>query len=217
VKREYWAALAVLLLIPVVFMGGMTCAVMIEPEWALKTAHYGRNYRLLEWLKVLLIWGSFGSAGLLWLAMFLLLLKGKGRSFGWAALALLGPLGLAGMAVLQDAGPPADADAYRRWRAGHGFLRRAVSEAVFFVAAWSASYELVVLKRDVQILLESRATGVPVARIVAIQAASSGMWAFSEGLEQLFLIALMYLAWPLCVNAASRLYAARSKRPPLRP
>ncbi|MFI5362387.1 MAG: hypothetical protein ACHQ49_10490 [Elusimicrobiota bacterium] len=206
-KREYWAAVAACMLIPVVVVGGMGFVVWVNPEWALRTAHYSRNFHLLEDVRYVLMAATAGASALLWLAVFLLVLTAKGRSWKWAALAVLGPFGLVGLAMLADV-DAAPGDAHARWRAGQGFLRRAASEAVFFFAAWTAAYGVVVLKRNIQILLESWATGTPVAQIVAVQSASSGMWAFSEGMEQIFLIAMMYLAWPICFNLAARLKSA---------
>ena len=40
---------------------------------------------------------------------------------------------------------------------------------------------------------------------MANQNASSGMWAFSEGLEVMFLVALLYLFWPITFNIVGRL------------
>ncbi len=204
VKREYWGAIVAFLLIPVVVIGGMGLTSAINPEWAMKTAHYSRNFHLLQGLQRLLMLGTLAATGLLWLAVFAFLLKGKGRSLGWVALAALGPFGLAGVAMLNDAAPEAE-DAYQRWRAGRGVPLRVLSEIVFAYCAWTLAYRLVVLKSDVQVLMESRVTGVPIAQILAVRNASSGMWAFSEGLEQLFLIAMIYLAWPFCFNLAARL------------
>jgi hypothetical protein len=200
-KWTSWAALAVCVLIPVVFLGGMAFAAFINPEWAVHTAHYVLIFSALQGLKRLLMFASLGTTVVLWVVVFLLILKGKGRSSWWAALAALGPFGLAFLAMLDDADPQ---DAYSRWRAGQGLLFRAAAEAVFFFAAWSAAYELVVLWRNARILAESAFTGASVAQIVAVQNASSGMWAFGEGLEEIFLVALVYLAWPFVFNLAAR-------------
>jgi hypothetical protein len=62
-----------------------------------------------------------------------------------------------------------------------------------------------VLKRDLMILYESATTGISTAQIIDRQNASSGMWAFSEGLEVLFLVVLFYLLWPICFNVVGRL------------
>ena len=62
-----------------------------------------------------------------------------------------------------------------------------------------------VLERNLMILYESATTGSSTAQIIANQNASSGMWAFSEGLEVMFLVALLYLIWPIVFNIAGLL------------
>ena len=62
-----------------------------------------------------------------------------------------------------------------------------------------------VLKRDLMIMHEAAATGVSVAQIIDQQNASSGMWAFSEGNEVLYLVVLFYLLWPICFSAVCRM------------
>ncbi|HMF47789.1 MAG TPA: hypothetical protein VK603_04055, partial [Candidatus Saccharimonadales bacterium] len=62
-----------------------------------------------------------------------------------------------------------------------------------------------VLKRDLMIIYEAATTGTSTAQIIDQQNASSGMWAFREGLEVLFLVVLFYLLWPICFNAVGRL------------
>ena len=52
---------------------------------------------------------------------------------------------------------------------------------------------------------KSYTTGLSVEAIIEQQNASSGMWAFGELLETIFLVILFYLLWPICFNAASRL------------
>ncbi len=203
IKWTYWAAVIAFALIPVVFIGGMGAAAMINPEWALGTAHYARNFRLLQDARMLLMLAAVGASGLLWLSVFILALMSKGRSLKWAALAVLGPFGLLALALLDDAAPTS-ADAHARWSAGRGFWFRLLSETAFFVAAWVVSYQAVVLWRNVQILAQSIVTGESVAQIIAVQAASSGMWAFSEGLKLLFFMALLYMARPVCFNLAAR-------------
>jgi len=57
-----------------------------------------------------------------------------------------------------------------------------------------------VFKRDLMILYEAATTGTSTAEIITQQNASSGMWAFSEGLEVMFLLGFFYLLWPICFN-----------------
>jgi hypothetical protein len=73
------------------------------------------------------------------------------------------------------------------------------------VVVWVGAYQTMVLKRDLMILYEAATTGVSTAQIIDRQNASSGMYAFSEGLEVLFLVSLFYLLWPICFNVVGRL------------
>ena len=70
---------------------------------------------------------------------------------------------------------------------------------------WVVAYQAMVLMRDLMIMYEAATTGTSTAQIIDLQNASSGMWAFSEGLEVLFLVVLFYLLWPICFNALGRL------------
>jgi hypothetical protein len=45
------------------------------------------------------------------------------------------------------------------------------------------------------------------ARIIDSQNASSGMWAFAEGNEVMYLVILFYLLWPIVFNIAGRVAA----------
>jgi hypothetical protein len=106
--------------------------------------------------------------------------------------------------MLDDKAPAPD-DAYQGFLQDRGLLARAACEALFFVAASFVSYQAVVLLRGVRVLAQAAATGMSVAQVAAVQNASGGMWAFSEGLEELFLLCLIYLAWPVVFNLAARL------------
>jgi hypothetical protein len=72
-------------------------------------------------------------------------------------------------------------------------------ELFFFVVAWVGAFQAMILKRDLMIMYEAATTGVSTAQIIDRQNASSGMYAFSEGLEVLFLVSFFYLLWPLCL------------------
>jgi hypothetical protein len=78
-------------------------------------------------------------------------------------------------------------------------------EVCHFVIIWLLAFEAMILKRNLMILYESATTGSSTAQIIANQNASSGMWAFSEGLEVMFLVALLYLIWPIAFNIVGRL------------
>ena len=62
-----------------------------------------------------------------------------------------------------------------------------------------------VLKRDLSIMYEARSTGNSVAQIISQQNASGGMWAFSEGLQELYLVVFFYLLWPIFFNVVGHL------------
>jgi hypothetical protein len=47
---------------------------------------------------------------------------------------------------------------------------------------------------------------MPAATIIARQDESSGMYAFSDGLETMYLVVLIYLLWPMVFNLAGRLF-----------
>ena len=65
-----------------------------------------------------------------------------------------------------------------------------------FLIIWELAYQGMVLKRNLMIMFESARTGISTTQIINVQNASSGMWAFSEGLEVMYLVVLLYLLWP---------------------
>jgi hypothetical protein len=203
-RKHYLLALAVLLSIPVVTILGGWLAIAIDPEIARGHANYARDFRLLSLLKISVMAGTALVDGCLWLACCALVLKAKSRSYWWLPLAILGPFGLVALTLPRDLAPRA-ADSYQRFILGMRPLVRLAYEVAVFVIVWVLAYQAMVLWRNAQILAESIRTGVPVATIVEAQNASGGMWAFSEGLEVLFLVALLYLAWPVCFNAVKLL------------
>jgi hypothetical protein len=202
-KKTYLLAVACYLVIPVVIVAGGFVAANIDPDWAVHTAHYRRNFQLLSALKLLLMLGSFGLGGILWLLMCYCLVKAKERSRGWLAFACLGPLGIPVLAALRD-DAPSPGDACQRFVRRLGRANLIAYELFFFIAAWTGGYEVMVLLRKVRILCESLATGATVAQIVAQQNAMSGMYAFSEGMEVMYLVALIYLFWPIAFNLLAR-------------
>ena len=118
-------------------------------------------------------------------------------------MALLGPFGFAILALLSD-GAPAETDRHARFVRGLNWYTRVGYEVGRFVLVWLLAEEAIVLKRNLMILYESATTGVSTAQIIATQNASSGMWAFGEGLEVMFLVVVFYLFWPIVFNMAGR-------------
>src|SRR5262249_4786101 len=147
-------------------------------------------------------WSSVLLGMILWVLAFFFVLKAKEQSYWWLPLAALGPVGLAAVTVLNDR-TPAPQDFYQQLVQRQSVWVRVAYEAAFFVAVWIIAYQIVVLKRNLMIMYEAATTGVPAAQIIAIQSASSGMWAFSEGLEELFLVTVCYLLRPICFNVVA--------------
>jgi len=139
-------------------------------------------------------------------------LKSRQRSLGWLSLAAAGPFGFMVIAMLDDRAP-APADLYQQFIRKLKLYWRVLLEIAVFVSVWSLAFELMVLKRDLMIRYESFTSGTPAATIIDRQNASSGMWAFSEGLEVIYLVVLLYLLWPICFNLAGRLLRPKRAAP----
>ena len=205
-KRETVVALVLLLLIPAVLMLGGFFFAIINPEIAAGHANYALNFHLLSRLRVAVFLGSGAVAAMLWLVVFFLVIRSKERSLWWMFLAALGPIGLAILAALNDR-VPAQTDRHARFIQNLNKLQRIAYEVVRFVVIWELAYQAIVLKRNLMILYESATTRASTAQIIATQNASSGMWAFGEGLEIIFLVILFYLLWPIVFNFIARMAA----------
>jgi hypothetical protein len=203
-KKQMLVALVLLLLIPVVVILGGLLFSLINPEIAAGHPNYARNYHLLTLLKITSLMASFAVVGILWLLACLLVIRSKERSSWWLLLAALGPFGFAVLALLSDTAPT-ETDRHARLVRSLNKFTRVCYEVCRFVIAWPLAFEAMVLKRNLMILYESATTGSSTAQILANQNASSGMWAFSEGLEVMFLAALLYLIWPIAFNVVGRL------------
>jgi hypothetical protein len=93
-------------------------------------------------------------------------------------------------------------------------LVRVGYEFCTFLIAWVFAYEAMVLKRTWMMRYEAVTTGDSIAQVVDRHNASGGMWAFSEGLEVMFLVVLLYVLRPVVFNVASRITAiALSSKP----
>ena len=203
-KRPYVLAIVSFLMIPAVTVLGGMLINSINPEIAARSSNYERNFQLLNLAKHLSMLAGSLVIMLLWLLSCFFLIKSKQRSYGWLPLAMLGPFGLIILTLLSD-NAPAPGDLYRQFVGKLKIYLRVVYELIFFVAVWVGAYQTMVLKRDLMIRYEAATTGVSIAQIIDQQNASSGMWAFSEGMEVLFLVALCYLLWPICFNLVGRL------------
>jgi len=63
------------------------------------------------------------------------------------------------------------------------------------------------LKSNVMIHLEAARTGMSIAQVIDLHNASGGMWAFSEMLETMFFMVVLYLLRPVVFNRVARLAA----------
>jgi hypothetical protein len=203
-KRPYLLALVSFFMIPALTVLGGLLINSINPEIAAGHANYERNYWLLSLVKTLsMLAGSLVILGLWFLTCFFLV-RSKKRSYGWLALAMLGPFGLIVLTLLSN-NAPAPGNLYQQFVGKLKIYLRVAYELSFFVVVWVGAYQATVLKRDLLIIYEAATTGTPTAQIIDQQNASSGMWAFGESLEVLYLVALFYLLWPICFNIAARL------------
>jgi len=210
IKKQSVAALVLLLLIPVVLaMGGMLSN-LINPEGAAGHPNYVQNYHRLSLLKSTLWWASVASVAVLWLLVCLLVIRSKKRSYLWLFLAALGPFGFAILATLNDRAPAATDWHARFVRNLNGFVR-AGYELCTFVVVWVLAYEAMVLKRTLMIRYEAVTTGMSTAQIMDRQNASSGMWAFAEGNEVMYLVVLLYLLWPIVFSIVRRVAAPKPR------
>ena len=200
-KKQMVVALVLVLLIPVVMLLGGLLSNLITPEVAAGHANYARNFQILSMVKNLLLLAAAALAGLLWLAACFLVIRSKGRSWWWLALAVLGPCGFAILATLNDRGEP---DRYTRFVRKRNVWVRIGYEVSCFAVLWWLAYQAMVVLRYLIIWREAVASGMSTAQVVAIQNASSGMWAFGEGLEVMYMVALFYLLRPTVFNIASR-------------
>ena len=208
-KRHYVMALACYLSIPAVLIAGAGLFRLIDPELARSHADYVRDYRLLELARQGALTAAAGLALVLWASTCYLVLESRQRSLRWLSLAAAGPFGFMFIAMLEDRSPAPD-DLYQQFIRKLKMYWRTPLEIAVFVSVWFLAYESVVLKRELMISFQSFSTGTPATTIIAQQSASSGMWAFGEGLEAIYLVTLIYLLWPLFFNLAGHRFKPRT-------
>jgi hypothetical protein len=209
IKKYYVLAIVSLILIPAVTMMGATIAILIDPEIAVHYANYERNFRILNQLKLGVMLAAFAVDIGLWVLACLFLLKSKKQSYWWLPLSVLGPFGLIALTIVRD-NDPLPGDLYQRFIRSMKSVWRVGYEVGIFVLVWFAAFLSVALLGEIRIIAESAFTGTPRSQIVAVQLASSGMWAFTEGLETLGLVVLFYLTFPVLFNVAGRLFSSKS-------
>ena len=203
-KRPYVLAIVFFLMIPAVTVLAGMLINSINPEIAAGHSNYERNYRLLSLAKNLSMLVVLLVIMGLWFLTCLFLVKSKKRSYGWLFLAMLGPFGLVILTMLRD-NAPALGDLYQQFVGKLKIYLRAAHELCIFVVVWVVAYQTMVLKRELMIMYMAATTGTSTAQIINQQNVSSGMWAFGESLEVLFLVVLFYLLWPICFNVVGRL------------
>jgi hypothetical protein len=208
IKKQLLVALLLLLLIPAVMLGAGFLSALINPEVAAGHPNYVRNWHLLSSLKTALILGSLATAVALYFLGSYLVIRSKNQSGLWLLLAALGPLGFAILSVLNDRAP-SKADRYSLFVRKLNWLLRATYEIACFLLIWELAWQGMILKRTLMIRYESITTGVSTAQIIATQNASSGMWAFGEGLEVMFFVIVLYLLRPILFNLIARVAAPK--------
>lgn len=208
-NRSYVLAIVCLLMIPAVSIIAGILINSINPEIAAGHANYERNYWLVSQAKNFsMLAGLLVIAGL-WFLLCFFLIKSKKRSYGWLLLAMLGPFGLIILTMLADRAP-APGDLYQQFLGKLKIYLRIAYECGVFVVLWMGAYQTMVLIRGLMIMYEAASTGTSIKQIINQQNASSGMWAFSEGLEVLFLVVLFYLLLPIGFNVVGRLPGLRA-------
>jgi len=205
-KKQMIAALVLLLLIPVVLMLGGFLFSLINPEIAAGHPNYVRNYHILHLVKLASLWGTAVVVAIMWLLVCFLVIRSKERSSWWLLLAALGPFGFAILAILSNK-TPKKTDRHEQFVRGLNWFWYIGYQACKFVIIWLLAFQLMVLKRNLMIQYESFTTGVSTAQIIDQQNASSGMWAFAEGNEVMYMVVLLYVIWPVGFNVAARVAA----------
>ncbi|MGB7731786.1 MAG: hypothetical protein WBL50_27465 [Candidatus Acidiferrum sp.] len=206
-KKQMVVALVLLLLIPLVLILGGLLFSLINPEIAAGHPNYARNFHLLTIVKHLSFLASLAVVAILWLLACFLVIRSKERSSLWLFFSALGPVGFAILVTLKNKAPE-ETDRYTRFVRGLNGPLRVGYEVCAFVIIWLLAYQAMVLKRNLMILYESVTTGTSTAQIIASQNASSGMWAFAEGIEVMFIVVLLFLLRPLLFNIVASVAAA---------
>jgi hypothetical protein len=148
-------------------------------------------------------WATGAVVAILWLLVCFRVIRSKERSPWWLFFAALGPFGFAILAMLRDRAP-LETDRHERFVRNLNRVVRVGYQVCTFVIIWLLAYQAMVLKRNLMIQYESATTGVSTAQIIDLQNASSGMWAFAEGNEVMYMVVLLYLIWPIVFNIVTR-------------
>jgi hypothetical protein len=210
VKRAYVLALVCYVAIPAVVICGVGLFALIDPEMARGHADYARDWQLLNLARLGVLWATGALALVLWTSCCYFVLRSRQRSLRWLSLAAAGPFGFSVIATLEDRAP-APGDLYQQMIRNLKTYWRVPLEIAVFVAVWFLACSSVFVKRELMITVEWLTTGTPISAIIAQQTASSGMWAAGEGMEVMYLAALIYLVWPIAFNVAWRPFTPRPR------
>jgi len=210
-KKQAAVALILLLMIPLAWRLGLVLFTSINPESAIGHPNYARNYHYLSLAKHISLWGSEVLVVILWLLVCFMVIRSKQRSSWWLFLAAFGPFGFAVLIMLSDR-TPSETDRHERFVRGLNRFLSVGYQVSIFVVLWLLASQAIDLKSELMIKHESATTGVPVAQIIALRDASSGMWAFAEGNEVMFTVVLLYLLWPMAFNFVARAASSSKTR-----
>src|SRR5215467_7238053 len=213
IKKEYVVALALLLAIPAVMMVCGAVFSVINPEIAWHTKHYHFYWTLLHTIKIGVMWGMAAAVLVLWVMVCRQVIRAKKQSDLWLVLAMMGPIGLAILAMLKDR-DAVSSDPYSRFADKLHWIVRAGYELGTFWVFWELAYRIMLLKSNVMIHLEAARTGMSIAQVIDLHNASGGMWAFSEMLETMFFMVALYLLRPVVFNLVARLAAPTASPKP---
>ena len=203
-KKQTVVAFILLLLIPVVLMLGGLLFSLVNPEIAAGHPNYARNFQLLSLAKNMTVWAAAAVVAVLWLLACFLVIRSKERSPLSLLFAAFGPIGFAILVALNDK-TPSQVDRHAQFVRSLNIFVRVGYEVCRFVIIWLLASQAMVLKRNLTIMYQSVTTGISTAQIIDQQNASSGMWAFAEGMEVMYLVVLFYLFWPIVFNIVGRL------------
>lgn len=209
VQKQWAAALVLLLMIPLVFTLGAFLSSLINPEIAAGHPGYARDFHLLSLLKNLCFLASVAVAGVLWMLACLLVIRSKKRSYFWLLLAALGPVGFAALATLNDRAG-VETDSYSQFVRNLNWFVRVGYELCSFAIIGELAWQVMVLKRTLMMRYEAATTGVSIAQIIDTQNASSGMWAFGEGMEVMYFVVLLYLLRPIVFRIVAQVATAKA-------
>src|SRR4051812_5450481 len=143
-KRPYTLAIVSFLAIPGIFVPAMMLTTPIDPEIALRTSNYERNFQIVSLVKQLCMLAISLVAMGLWLLACFLLIQSKKQSYLWLPVAGLGPFGLIILSTLGDNDPEPE-DFYRQFVGKLKIYLRVGYELIFFVVAWLAAFQTMIL------------------------------------------------------------------------